>query len=146
MQHNVSGNRFFPVFDTACGRIGVAICYDRHFPGVMASLAAEGAQIVLSPAVTFGSTSRRMWDLEFQVDAMRHNLFVGGSNRRGSEPPFDVEYYGASHFVGPRGVVTPVPVEGEEHLVIADLDLDHLKGDDPSGWNLSRDRRPDIYS
>jgi N-carbamoylputrescine amidase len=136
-------NRFFPVFDLGSVRLGVAICYDRHFPGVMKALSESGAELVVSPAVTFGEKSRRMWDLEFPVDAARHNLFIGGSNRRGAEAPWNQDYFGASYFVGPNGRVTAVPVH--ENLVVADLDLDALSGPDPSGWDLDRDRRPDIY-
>ncbi len=141
---NLSRNRFFPVFETRLVRLGVAICYDRHFEGVMSALAGNGAELVLSPAVTFGEKSRRMWDLEFPVDAARHNLFIGGSNRRGVEPPWTQEYFGASYFAGPNGVIPPVAPSTPE-LVIADLDLDLLRGPDPSGWNLASDRRPAIY-
>jgi N-carbamoylputrescine amidase len=141
---NLSRNRFFPVFETRLARLGVAICYDRHFEGVMSALAENGAELVLSPAVTFGEKSRRMWDLEFPVDAARHNLYIGGSNRRGVEPPWTQEYFGASYFAGPNGVLPRVASPTEE-LVIADLDLDLLRGADPSGWNLPRDRRPTIY-
>jgi N-carbamoylputrescine amidase len=140
---NVSKNPFFPVFETAVGRVGVAICYDRHFEGVMSALAREGAQIVLSPAVTFGEKSRRMWDHEFTVDAARHNLFIGGSNRKGVEPPWNQPYFGESHFVGPNGRAADVSPNPE--LAIADLDLGELEAGDPSGWNLPRDIRYDIY-
>lgn len=142
---NISRNRFFPVFETRLVRLGVAICYDRHFEGVMSALAENGAELVLSPAVTFGEKSRRMWDLEFPVDAARHNLYIGGSNRRGVEPPWTQEYFGASYFAGPGGVVPPLASPTPD-LVIADLDLDLLRGADPSGWNLPRDRRPTIYT
>jgi len=142
---NLSRNRFFPVFETRLVKLGVAICYDRHFEGVMSALAENGAELVLSPAVTFGEKSRRMWDLEFPVDAARHNLYIGGSNRRGVEPPWTQEYFGASYFAGPGGVLPRVASPTDE-LVIADLDLDLLRGADPSGWNLPRDRRSTIYS
>jgi beta-ureidopropionase len=140
---NVSTNPYFPVFSTSLGRIGVAICYDRHFEGVMYSLAKEGAELVFAPAVTFGAKSERMWQLEFQVDAARHNLFIAGSNRKGSEPPWNQPYFGASHFAGPNGV--PADVSTHPDLVIADLDLGELAAGDPSGWNLPRDIRYDIY-
>ncbi|USN98357.1 MAG: acyltransferase [Phycisphaeraceae bacterium] len=136
-------NPHFPVIQTAAGRIGVAICYDRHFEGVMRELARAGAQIVFSPAVTFGDKSRRMWELEFEVDAARHNLFIAGSNRLGSERPWNQHYFGASYFVGPNG--RPPNLSTNPNLVIADLDLDQLEAADPSGWNLSRDARPDLY-
>jgi len=140
---NVSRNRFFPVFETAAGRIGVATCYDRHFEGVVRTLAAQGAQIVFSPAATFGAKSRRLWELEFEVDAARQRVFIGGSNRRGVERPWDVEYFGRSHFVGPDGRVAPRA--SDPRLVIADLDLARLEGADSSGWDLGRDARPEVY-
>lgn len=141
---NVSQNPFFPVFETSCGRVGVATCYDRHFEGVVRTLAREGAQIVFSPAVTFGDKSRRMWALEFPVDAARHNVYIGGSNRRGREPPWNVEFFGGSFFAGPNGRVA----RAAEHdsLVVADLDLSELAAPDAAGWDLPRDARPDIYS
>lgn len=145
MPGNIAQSPYFPVFQTARFRLGVAICYDRHFEGVMRSLAAGGAEIVLSPAITFGAKSRRMWELEFEVDAARHRLFIGGSNRRGAEPPWNQDFFGASHFAGPSGRVAPLPA-CPEGLVIADLDLAELRGPDPSGWDLQRDRRPAIYT
>ena len=141
---NVGTNPYFPVFATSVGKIGVAICYDRHFEGVMSSLADGGAELVFCPAVTFGAKSQRMWRLEFAVDAARHNVFIGGSNRRGVEPPWGQAYFGDSHFVGPNGA--PAEVSGHANLVIADLDLDELTRADPSGWNLPRDIRHDIYT
>jgi beta-ureidopropionase len=141
---DVSNNTFFPVFQTSLGRLGVAICYDRHFPGVMSSLAQEGAELVFCPAVTFGAKSQRMWHMEFPVDACRHRIFVGGSNRVGREPPWTQEYFGESYFVGPDGVLPNLSTDPE--LVISDVDLASLQGPDPSGWDLPRDVRPEIYS
>jgi N-carbamoylputrescine amidase len=139
---NVSDNPFFPVYKTSLANIGVAICYDRHFAGVMWTLARGGAQLVFSPAVTFGAKSERMWPLEFAVDAARHNLFIGGSNRRGKEAPWNQEFFGRSHFVGPNGELTNLSTHPE--LVISDVDLAELEAPDPSGWNLLRDVRHDV--
>ncbi|MEZ4454158.1 MAG: nitrilase-related carbon-nitrogen hydrolase [Nannocystaceae bacterium] len=142
---NIAENPFFPVFRTSRCRLGVAICYDRHFDGVIRSLAAGGAEVVVSPAITFGAKSRRMWGHEFDVDAVRHRVFLAGSNRKGSEVPWNQDFFGESRFVGPEGPVLPLET-CPEGLVIADLDLRLLRGADPSGWDLARDRRPDIYS
>ncbi len=141
--HNVSSNPFYPVFKTSVGKIGVAICYDRHFPGVMKTLAEQGAELVFSPAITFGSKSQRMWELEFEVDAARHNIFIGGSNRMGCEAPWNQEFFGGSYFVGPNGR-TP-EIAASKGLIVADIDLQELAKPDPSGWNLERDLRSDIY-
>jgi N-carbamoylputrescine amidase len=129
----------FPVFDMGNYRLGIAICYDRHFTGVMRTLADHGAEIVMSPAVSFGTKSQRMWRHEFPTDACRENLFIGGSNRRGAEPPWNQPYFGDTYFVGPNGY--PPGVEVHPELVVADLDLEELRSPDPSGWDLRRDRR-----
>ena len=141
---NVSSNDFFPVFQTAVGRIGLATCYDRHFEGVVRTLAHEGAELILCPAVTFGAKSQRLWRQEFQVDAARHRVFIGGSNRKGQEPPWNQPFFGDSHFVGPDGPVRDESAEPE--IVVSELDLEALGRPDPAGWDLSRDRRPEIYS
>jgi N-carbamoylputrescine amidase len=138
-----SRNPFFPVFDTAAGRIGVSICYDRHFEGVVSTLAAEGAQIVFSPAVTFGEKSARMWPLEFAVDAMRNRVYLGGSNRRGAEPPWNQDFFGHTQFMGPGGRLNDLSDHPE--IVVAELDLEDLAQPEQSGWNLTRDKRPNIY-
>lgn len=141
---NISSNPFFPVFQTRVGALGVAICYDRHFEGVIETLAQHGAQIILSPAVTFGAKSQRMWDLEFEVDAVRHRVFIGGSNRLGAEPPWNIEYFGRSYFVGPEG--RPAPIEGAPpELIIADLPMDTLTQSDSAGWDIKQHARPEIY-
>lgn len=142
---NILGkNPFFPVFKTSAGKVGVAICYDRHFEGVVRALAQAGAEMVFSPAVTFGAKSRRLWEVEFLADACRHRVFIGGSNRQGVEKPWGQKYFGASCFAGPDGEKLK-NVSGHPNLVISDLNLDALKQPDPSGWNLARDTRPKIY-
>jgi|APCry1669188970_1035186.scaffolds.fasta_scaffold20931_2 beta-ureidopropionase len=141
---DVATNPFFPIFTTAIGRVGVAICYDRHFDGVMLSLALEGAEIVFCPAVTFGEKSQRMWPVEFAVDAARHNLFIGGSNRKGTESPWNQPFFGDSHFVGPNGRLEDLSTH--PNLIVSDVDFGELYESDPSGWDFPRDIRHDIYS
>jgi N-carbamoylputrescine amidase len=141
---SLSDNPFFPVFQSAVARVGAAICFDRHFEGVMSSLAAGGAELVFSPAVTFGSKSQLLWEKEFQVDATRHQLFIGGSNRKGSEAPWHNPYFGETHFVGPNGACANR--SSHPNLVVADLPLSDLTGGDPAGWGLQRNRRKECYS
>ena len=139
------GEPYYPVFETSVGKIGVNICYDRHFEGVVRSLSRAGAELVFSPAVTFGEKSQRMWGLEFRVDAARHRVFIGGSNRLGSEKPFNQEYFGSSFFAGPDGERLP-NLSQHPNIVVSDLDLAALRRPDPSGWDLKRDERPGIYA
>lgn len=140
---NLSSNPYFPVFQTAYGRIGVSICYDRHFEGVVRSLVANGAQLIFCPAVTYGEKSRRMWHMEFAVDAMRHRVAIGGSNRVGAEAPWNQPTFGESYFCSPEGVCDNL--SDHSNLIIADVDLDALDAPDPAGWNLARDVRPDRF-
>lgn len=136
---DAQGEACLPVFRTSVGAIGVAICYDRHFEGVISGLAQGGAQLVFTPAVTFGAQSERLWEMEAPVEACRHRVFIGSSNRLGTEAPWQVDYFGRSYFVGPEG-----RCKSSEHpgLVLADLDLESLQQPDSSGWDLARDRRP----
>ena len=135
---------YFPVFKTSIGTIGVNICYDRHFEGVVAALAKAGAGLIFSPAVTFGDKSRRMWKHEFIVDAARHRVYIGGSNRKGAEKPWNQDFFGESYFAGPDGEALE-NVSQNPRLIISEMNLDALKKPDPSGWDLARDTRPDIY-
>lgn len=141
--HTIGSNRYFPVFKTSLGRIGIAICYDRHFDGVMRSLARAGAEMILCPAITFGSKSRRMWRAEATTDACRYNLFIACGNRSGTEAPFDVSYYGDGFITGPNGECSNISKDAE--LIIADLNLAARQHSDPAGWKLIRDRRDNIY-
>ncbi len=141
---NIARNPYFPVFRTSVGNIGVAICYDRHFEGVVHSLKEGGAELVFCPAITFGKKSQKVWHQEFFVDAVLHGVFIGGSNRLGQEPPWTIEYFGESYFCGPQGILPEI--SAGPGLVMADVDLSELSEPDPSGWNLPRDIRYDIYS
>lgn len=143
-KHNISKNAYFPVFQTSVAKVGVAICYDRHFEGTMRSLASGGAEIIFSPAVTFGAKAQQAWSAEFITDAIRHNIFIAGSNRLGTESPWQVNYQGQSYFAGPHGRLDEAGTDSR--LVTADLDLSLRTQNDPAGWALQAHRRPDIYS
>ena len=132
------------VFPTAVGILGVAICYDRHFDGVVRSLAQRGAELVFVPAVTFGEVSARIWPQELAVDAVRCRVFVGGSNRKGPEPPWNIDFFGDTQFVDPNGERLPDLCDHPE-LIVSDLNLGTLEASAASGWRLSADRRPELY-
>ena len=76
------------------------------------------------------------------MDAARHNVFLGGSNRKGKEPPWNQEYFGCSYFVGPNGRCENISTH--PNLIVSQLDLGELEDDDPSGWNLQADQRDDL--
>jgi N-carbamoylputrescine amidase len=139
------GNLGFPVFATAVGRIGVYICYDRHFPEGWRALGLGGAQIVFNPSATSRSLSSHLWQLEQTASAVANGYFVGAVNRIGVEPLGDDDFYGTSYFCDPRGVIIGgTASEHDEEVVVRDLDLD-LITEVRETWAFYRDRRPDAY-
>ena len=139
------GNGGYPVFDTAVGKIGVYICYDRHFPEGWRALGLNGAKIVFNPSATSRGLSMYLWNLEQPAAAVANEYYIGAINRVGSEPYGDNDFYGSSYFVDPRGqIVGDAASDTEEELVIRDLDLD-LIDEVRKQWAFYRDRRPDAY-
>ena len=97
------GNMGYPTFDTAVGRIGVYICYDRHFPEGWRALGLAGARIVFNPSATSRGLSQYLWRLEQPASAVANEYFVGAINRVGIEPLGDNDFYGQTYFADPRG-------------------------------------------
>jgi len=100
------GNLGYPVFDTAFARVGVYICYDRHFPEGARALGLNGAEIVFNPSATVAGLSEYLWRIEQPAHAVANGYFVGAINRVGHEMPWDIgEFYGQSYFCDPRVTV-----------------------------------------
>jgi N-carbamoylputrescine amidase len=139
------GNTGYPTFDTAVGRIGVYICYDRHFPEGWRALGLRGAKIVFNPSATSRGLSMYLWNLEQPAAAVANEYFVGAINRVGQEPLGDNDFYGSSYFVDPRGqIIGGAASDTEEELLVRDLDLDQVE-EVRKTWAFYRDRRPDAY-
>jgi beta-ureidopropionase len=140
------GNLGYPVFDTAVGRVGVYICYDRHFPEGWRALGLAGAQIVFNPSATHRGLSAYLWKLEQPASAVANEYFIGAINRVGIESDYgENDFYGTSYFVDPEGKFvgeTGDPYKPE--LIVRDLDL-NLLTEVRDRWQFYRDRRPDAY-
>ncbi|ROO88802.1 N-carbamoylputrescine amidase [Actinocorallia herbida] len=139
------GNLGYPVFDTAVGKVGVYICYDRHFPEGWRALGLNGAQIVFNPSATSRGLSSYLWKLEQPASAVANEYFVGAINRVGIEDLGDNDFYGTSYFVDPEGKFVGEVGDGNEaELIVRDLDLG-LLAEVRDRWAFYRDRRPDAY-
>ena len=143
------GNSGYPVFNTAVGRVGVYICYDRHFPEGWRELGLNNAQLVFNPSATKPGLSNRLWEIEQPAAAAANQYFVAANNRIGKETDeFGDDaphFYGSSYFVDPRGnFVGDIASEDKEELVIRDLDFDELSRT-RNDWQFYRDRRPESY-
>ncbi len=139
------GNMGYPVFDTAVGKVGVYICYDRHFPEGWRALGLAGAKIVFNPSATSRGLSMYLWNLEQPASAVANEYFIGAINRVGKEEYGDNDFYGSSYFVNPRGqLVGEAASDTDEELVVRDLDMDMID-EVRKQWAFYRDRRPDAY-
>jgi N-carbamoylputrescine amidase len=140
------GNLGFPVFETAYARIGIYICYDRHFPECARLLALNGAEILFNPSATTTGKSQYLWELEQPAQAVANGVFIGANNRVGLEKPWEFgKFYGSSYFVNPRGEILVKGSEDNDEVVIADLDLELIR-EVRDGWQFFRDLRPDMYT
>jgi N-carbamoylputrescine amidase len=139
------GNLGHPVFQTAFGKVGVYICYDRHFPEGARCLGLNGAEIIFNPSATVAGLSEYLWKIEQPAHAVANQYFVGAINRVGKESPWNIgEFYGQSYFCDPRGQMITVASRDKEELVIADLDLSLIETV-RNTWQFYRDRRPESY-
>ncbi len=139
------GNGGYPVFDTTYGKIGVYICYDRHFPDGARVLGLNGAEIVFNPSATVAGLSEYLWKLEQPAHAVANQYFVGAINRVGTEAPWNIgQFYGQSYFCNPRGQIMVEGSREDDEVVVADLDLDMIR-EVRDTWQFFRDRRPETY-
>jgi len=139
------GNLGYPVFQTKYAKVGVYICYDRHFPEGARELGLNGAEIVFNPSATVAGLSEYLWKLEQPAHAVANAYFVGAINRVGREMPWNIgEFYGQSYFCDPRGRMLAEAKRDRDELVIADVDLDVIR-EVRNVWQFYRDRRPETY-
>jgi N-carbamoylputrescine amidase len=139
------GNLGYPVFDLGFARIGVYICYDRHFPEGARALGLNGAEIVFNPSATVAGLSEYLWKLEQPAHAAANGFFIGAINRVGTEAPWNIgEFYGSSYFCDPRGQIFAQASRDRDEVLTADLDLD-LIAEVRKTWQFFRDRRPETY-
>jgi N-carbamoylputrescine amidase len=140
------GNLGYPVFETAFAKVGIYICYDRHFPEGARALGLNGAEIVFNPSATVAGLSEYLWKLEQPAHAVANGYFVGAINRVGWEKPWQIgEFYGQSYFCDPRGKIIAEGPRDKDAVVVADLNLDMIE-EVRSVWQFYRDRRPDAYA
>ena len=139
------GNSGYPVFNTKYLKLGVYICYDRHFPEGWRALALNGAEYVVNPSATVAGLSRYLWELEQPASAVANGYYIGAINRVGVEAPWNIgEFYGSSYIVNPRGQLTVQASADKDELIVADLDMDMIR-EVRDLWQFFRDRRPETY-
>ena len=139
------GNLGYPIFKTDFGKIGVYICYDRHFPEGARCLGLAGAEIVFNPSATVAGKSEYLWKLEQPAHAVANQYFVCANNRVGTEAPWNIgHFYGSSYICNPMGELLTEGSREADELVTAEIDLDQI-AEVRNNWQFFRDRRPETY-
>lgn len=135
------------VFDTAYCKLGVYICYDRHFPEGWRALALNGAEYIVNPSATVAGLSKYLWELEQPAAAAANGVYIGAINRVGTEEPWASEmgeFYGSTYIVNPRGQIEAQASYGDDELLVHEIDLDMTR-EVRDQWQFYRDRRPETY-
>jgi beta-ureidopropionase len=139
------GNSGYPVFHTTYCKLGVYICYDRHFPEGWRALALNGAEYIVNPSATVAGLSQYLWKLEQPAAAVANGVFIGAINRPGTEEPWRIgRFYGSSYVCNPRGELLCEASEDGDELVTADMDMEQVR-EVRNLWQFFRDRRPETY-
>lgn len=137
------GNHGAQVYNTAVGKVGVAICYDRHYPEFMRALGVKGAEVVVIPqAGTIGEWPEGLYEAELQVASFHNGYFCALANRVGKED--QMEFAGESVITNPEGRVIAQSPSGIDDILIHNLDLSEVEKSNARTM-FFRDRRPDIY-
>lgn len=138
------GDTGAPVYDTKAGRIGVAICYDRHFPEYMRALALAGADLVVVPqAGALDEWPEGLFEGEMRTAALQNGYFVALCNRAGREAR--VTFAGDSFVCGPDGVVRGRAASLRDDLLVVNIDL--AENDRSiARQRFLRERRPGVYA
>ena len=137
------GNLGFPVFDTPFGKIGILICYDRHFPEGARALGLGGAELVLIPVASPRPTAGEVFVKELMGMAIANQYFVAAVNRVGKEAKD--QFFGSSLVCDPRGNVVAKAGGKKDEVLITDIDLSQVAAT-RNNWLFYRDRRPDAYA
>ncbi len=137
------GDTDVQVYRTRVGRVGVAICYDRHFPEYMRALALGGADLVLVPqAGTVGEWPEGLFEAEMRVAAFQNGYYVGLCNRVGLDGA--LTFAGESFVCTPEGTVLARAPQGVDHILVADVDLS-ATGRSHARRLFFQHRRPELY-
>lgn len=116
------GNMGYPVFGTEHCRLGITICYDRHFPETYRHLALGGVQVVFGVNNASKGRSKRLWLPEIMCHASCSGIFIVHVNAIG-EPR---EFFGGSAIVDPEGNLVAQLDDKQEGTIVAELDLDRI--------------------
>ncbi len=108
----------FKVFDTDYGKIGIVVCFDRHYPESIRTEALMGADLILIPTVNTLQEPMELFEQEIRVQAFQNSVYVAMANRVGKEGEMD--FAGESIITSPQGK-TLLKADDREGIVYLEL-------------------------
>jgi predicted amidohydrolase len=131
----------FRVYDTPFGKVGIVVCFDRHFPESVRTCAVDGASLILIPTANTMDEPRDLFECELRAAAVQNGVYIAMCNRVGIEG--GTLFCGESIVVGPDGNVVAKAAH-DETLTVVDIELDQAAAARRARPYLSL-RRPDLY-
>ena len=131
----------FQVFDTAIGKVGVVICFDRHYPESIRSCALKGAKLIVIPTANTRGEPLEMFEWELRIPAMQNGVFIAMCNRVGVEG--EMNFCGESIVVDPNGEVV-AKADDRDQILYADIDFAKV-GQARKNRPYLELRRPEAY-
>jgi predicted amidohydrolase len=110
----------FQIFDTEWGKIGIVVCFDRHYPESIRTESLMGAELILIPTVNTKSEPLEMFQWEVRVQAFQNSVAIAMCNRVGTEG--EMVFAGESILTDANGNVV-VKADDSEQLLMAEIDL-----------------------
>jgi beta-ureidopropionase len=140
------GNLGLPVFEVAGLKVGIMICYDRHFVEAARVLGLAGAELVFVPTATYRTWFRRAWEAELIGHAIANKYYVAGINRVGVEQGGapDRTYFGSSLLIDYNGSIVTQAGDREGCLLTGEVSPEAV-ADSRDLWGFFRYRRPELY-
>jgi predicted amidohydrolase len=132
------------LFDTALGKIAIAICYDVQFPEIARAAARRGAKILLVPSCTDDRQGMLRVRYCAQARAIENQMYVITSHTVGSLPmvPAVSLNYGQAAILTPsdfpfaRDGILAEGIPNQETMVIAELEMGAIQRARSSGTVL----------
>lgn len=131
----------FHVFDTSLGKIGIVVCFDRHYPESIRTEALRGAELILIPTVNTKAEPSEMFEWELRVQAFQNSAAIAMCNRSGAEGAMD--FSGESIVIDANGAVL-AKADDTEQLLYAAVDMQQAS-EIRTRRPYTQLRRPEFY-
>lgn len=111
----------FHVFNTEFGKIGIVVCFDRHYPESIRTESLQEADLILIPTVNTKAEPSEMFEWEVRVQAFQNSVAIAMCNRVGVEEEMD--FAGESMAVDANGEIL-ARADDTEQIVYVDINLE----------------------